>query len=212
MLRWLPAAFNSLLAPEIASLNFYPAEMRERIDAVSPWLQAHVNSGVYKAGFARDQETYEKNVVNLFAALNRLEELVASSKGPYILGTHLTELDLLAYPTLARFDAVYVQHFKANLGMIRHDYPVLNNYLKGLYWGKEAGWKESTDWKHIKENYTKSHGDINPLAITPLGPWPEVEQGYEEDWRRIRMGKVRHPRVEEAGKELEKLFPGMVVG
>lgn len=97
---------------------------------------------------------------------------------------------------------MYVQHFKTNLGIIRHDYPVLGNYLKGLYWGKEGAWKDTTDWKHIKENYTKSHGEINPLAITPLGPFPEVEEGYEEDWGKLRVGQVRHPRVLEAAVDL----------
>jgi putative glutathione S-transferase len=49
--------------------------------------------------------------------------------------------------------------------------------------------------------YTKSHGDINPLSITPLGPYPDVEEGYEEDWSRLKPGKVAHPLVlEEQGK------------
>lgn len=74
-----------------------------------------------------------------------------SNGGPYILGEKLTELDILAYPTIVRFDAVYVQHFKTNLGTIRHDYPVLNNWLKNLY-HNVGGFGESTDFKHIKEN------------------------------------------------------------
>jgi putative glutathione S-transferase len=201
MLRWLPEAFSSLIAPEIAQIDIYPPSFRSQIDEISPWLQSHINSGVYKAGFARTQETYEANVLPLFGALNKLEALIAQSRGPYLLGTHLTELDLLAYPTLVRFDAVYVQHFKTNLGTVRHDYPVLNNYLKGLYWRTE-GFKETTDFKHIKENYTKSHGDINPLAITPLGPWPEVEEGFEEDWGKVRVGRVGHPMVVEVAEKL----------
>jgi putative glutathione S-transferase len=50
--------------------------------------------------------------------------------------------------------------------------------------------------------YTKSHGDINPLAITPLGPFPDVEEGYVEDWSTLKVGEVRHPRVLEEGKKL----------
>ena len=90
-------------------------------------------------------------MIPVFGALNRLEEIVAQNGGPYILGKALTELDLRAYATLIRFDTVYVQHFKCNLGTIRHDYPVLNNLLKNLYWNVK-GFKESTDFKHIKEN------------------------------------------------------------
>lgn len=52
------------------------------------------------------------------------------------------------------------------------------------------------------EQYTKSHGDINPLAITPLGPFPDIEEGYVDDWAKLRVGEVRHPQVLE---KLEKL-------
>lgn len=90
-------------------------------------------------------------MIPLFAALNKLEALVAKNGGPFILGKQMTELDLRAYGTIVRFDVVYVQHFKTNLGTIRHDYPVLNNWLKNVYWNVE-GFKESTDFKHIKEN------------------------------------------------------------
>lgn len=43
--------------------------------------------------------------------------------------------------------------------------------------------------------YTKSHYDINPKAITPLGPFPDVEEGVEQDWGKLRVGEVRHPAV-----------------
>jgi putative glutathione S-transferase len=152
MLRWLPHAFDSLIENgKIRSIDFYPADLRDRIDEVTPWLTSLVCSGVYKAGFNPTQEGYDEHVVPLFAALNKLEKLLHGNGGPFILGEKLTELDLLAYPTVVRFDTVYVQHFKTNLGTIRHDYPVLNNWLKHLYHNVE-GCRESTDFKHIKEN------------------------------------------------------------
>ncbi|KAH4313101.1 hypothetical protein HBH64_012810 [Parastagonospora nodorum] len=202
MLKWLPHAFDSTIEDQkIREIDFYPQDLRSKIDEISLWLTSLICSGVYKAGFVSTQEEYEKNVVPLFAALNKLEDLVHKNGGPYILGEKMTELDLLAYPTIVRFDTVYVQHFKTNLGMVRHDYPVLNNWLKNLYWNVE-GFKESTDFKHIKENYTKSHSDINPHAITPLGPYPDVEEDYESDWSKLKPGKVAHPRVLEAMSKL----------
>jgi putative glutathione S-transferase len=220
MLAWLPSAFNPLIADQkIAAISFHPPSLRAQIDEITPWLTSLICSGVYKAGFNSTQDGYDAAVVPLFAALNKLEALVHANGGPYILGDTLTALDLLAYPTIVRFDAVYVQHFKTNLGIIRHDYPVLNNWLKGLYWHVE-GFRESTDFLHIKENvslrfvvpgwrapgmradketqYTKSHKDINPLAITPMGPYPEVEEGFERDWSKLQPGKVAHPLVLEA--------------
>jgi putative glutathione S-transferase len=43
--------------------------------------------------------------------------------------------------------------------------------------------------------YTKSHYDINPKAITPVGPFPDIEEGVERDWVRLRVGSVQHPKV-----------------
>ncbi|KAJ5675744.1 hypothetical protein N7462_008641 [Penicillium macrosclerotiorum] len=194
LLRWLPTAFNELLPPSLALIDLYPLDLREKIDAISLWMQSDVNLGVYKAGFAPSQEVYDKNVVPVFRALNKLECLIAQNGGPFVLGSKMTELDIRLYATLIRFDTVYVQHFKCNLGTIRHDYPVLNNWLKGMYWDVEAA-RASTNFKHIKENYTKSHWDINPKAITPMGPFPDVEEGVQRDWSKVTVGGVKHPAV-----------------
>jgi putative glutathione S-transferase len=78
--------------------------------------------------------------------------------------------------------------------MIRYSYPVLHNWLKHLYWDHEA-FNETTDYKHIKENYSKSHTDINPKRITPVGPWPNIEKGYEPNWRTIKLGEIDMPEV-----------------
>lgn len=151
MLQNFNDGFNSILPDGYKELSIYPVNLREQIDEIGKWMQADLNTGVYKAGFAPDQETYDKNVVPVFKALNKLEELLWNNGGPYVLGSHLTELDLQLYPTLIRFDTVYVQHFKCNLGTIRHDYPVLNEWMKNLYWNV-PGFKETTDFRHIKEN------------------------------------------------------------
>lgn len=151
ILRNLNTGINSILPEKYAKVDLYPEHLRKEIDEIGEWMQADLNTGVYKAGFAPDQETYDKNVVPVFKALNKVEELIAKNGGPYVLGKELTELDLRLYPTIVRFDTVYVQHFKCNLGTIRHDYPVLNEWLKNLYWNV-PGFKETTDFRHIKEN------------------------------------------------------------
>lgn len=43
--------------------------------------------------------------------------------------------------------------------------------------------------------YTKSHGDINPKAITPMGPFPHIEEGVERDWAKLRTGGIKLPAV-----------------
>ncbi|KAF5873215.1 putative glutathione s-transferase protein [Botrytis fragariae] len=189
ILRNLNTGFDSILDDEYKILDFYPENLAVEIDEMGEWMQNEINTGVYKAGFAPNQETYDKNVVPLFKALNRMEEIIKNNGGPYVLGSEMTELDLRLYPTICRFDAAYVQHFKCNLGTIRHDYPVLNAWLKHLYW-EVKGFKESTNFKHIKENYTKSHADINPKAITPMGPIPNIERGVDDDWSKLVAGRV----------------------
>lgn len=123
-------------------------------------MHADLNAGVYKAGFAPSQEVYDKNVIPVFAALNRLERLIYENGGPFILGKEFSEIDIKAYVTIIRFDPVYVQHFKCNLGTIRHEYPVINNWLKNLYYNVR-GFKETTDFKHIKENVRLSLTEIS---------------------------------------------------
>ncbi|CAN8096031.1 unnamed protein product [Discula destructiva] len=183
--------------------TLYPPHLRAEIDATAAWLQRDLNSGVYKAGFATTQAAYDAAVPTVFAALNRLEKLLALNGGPYVLGAALTEVDVRAYATVVRFDAIYVQHFKCNLGTIRGDYPQINNWLTNLYWNV-AGFRETTDFRHIKENYTKSHGDVNPRGITPMGPWPDVEgpEGYERDVGKVAVGGVKMPLVVELEEKL----------
>jgi putative glutathione S-transferase len=150
-MRSLPLSFNSLLSPAYAGLDLYPSHLRSKIDCISEWMQRDLNTGVYKAGFAPDQDVYDKNVIPVFAALNQLEEIVHQNGGPFLLGKDITELDVRLFTTAIRFDTVYHQHFKCNLGSIRHDYPNLNNWMKNLYWNVK-GFKETTDFRHIKEN------------------------------------------------------------
>jgi glutathionyl-hydroquinone reductase len=78
------------------------------------------------------------------------------------------------YVTLIRFDAVYVSIFKTNKQMIRYGYPALNKWMKNLYWNVNA-FKETTDFKHIKSHYFESLTFLNPSAIVPEGPVPDIE-------------------------------------
>lgn len=122
----------------------------------------------------RTQEAYEKNVTTLFKSLDKAEAHLASQKGgPYYFGEHITEADIRLYTTIVRFDAVYHQHFKCNLKEIRSGYPALHKWVRYLYW-KVPAFGETTEFTHIKNHYTKSHQQINPLSITPLGPVPDI--------------------------------------
>ncbi|KAL8716754.1 MAG: hypothetical protein Q9225_005946 [Loekoesia sp. 1 TL-2023] len=195
IMRMLNTAFNNLIPPKNTKqrdLNFYPPDLQPQIDEINSWMMPNLNTGVYKAGFASSQPDYETHTRTVFSTLDRLEShLTSHPSNLFILSPHrITEIDLKLYTTLVRFDTIYQQHFKLMIGSIRHNYPHLHRWLKHMYW-KVPGVKETTDFKHIREGYSKSMVDINPKGITPLGPVPDVEEWTEEDerWRKERVGE-----------------------
>lgn len=173
IIRMFYTEFDDLVEEKYKGLNFYSKENAAKIDELNGWIYDDINNGVYKSGFATTQEAYEKNVKTLFKALDRVEDILQKSDGPYLLGKEFTEADLRLYPTIVRFDPVYVQHFKCNIGMIRSEYPAINKWMLHLYWDI-PGFKETTNFEHIKKHYTKSHTQINPYSITPVGPVPDI--------------------------------------
>ena len=69
-------------------------------------------------------------MAELFATLDDLDQRLATRR--YLFGDSVTEADVRLWVTLARFDAVYVTHFKANLRRLA-DYPNLWPYARDLY-------------------------------------------------------------------------------
>ncbi|MFQ3789352.1 glutathione S-transferase family protein [Halomonas sp. A29] len=157
-------------------LDFYPADLRETIDAVNEDVYEHINNGVYKSGFATEQAVYEKHVTALFEALDRVEARLAENR--YLAGEWLTEADIRLFTTLVRFDAVYYGHFKCNFRRIE-DYPNLAHYLRELY--QWPGVAETVDMEHIKRHYYYSHDTINPTRIVPKGPLLDFERPHDRE-------------------------------
>jgi putative glutathione S-transferase len=162
IIRMFNSAFNELTGN---TDDYYPAELREKIDTINARVYDDINNGVYKAGFATTQEAYDEAVSKLFEALDWVENLLGDSA--YLTGDTVTEADWRLFTTLVRFDAVYVGHFKCNRKRIA-DYPNLSHYLKALY--EVPGVKETVDLDHIRTHYYWSHTTINPHRIIPIGP------------------------------------------
>ena len=176
IIRILNTEFNSIIDEKFAKIDIYPENLRNQIDELNDWIYTNINNGVYKAGLATKQEPYEREVKNVFKYLDKLEDLLKERHNngeKFLLGNLINEADIRLFTTLIRFDPVYHQHFKCNIKMIRHDYPNINQYLKELYWNNNP-FKDTTNFEHIKFHYTKSHPQINPHGITPLGPIPNI--------------------------------------
>lgn len=162
IIRMLNTAFNDFAD---ASLDFYPPDLRSQIDELNNYVYPNINNGVYRAGFATTQDAYEEAFVQLFDALDTLENKL--SKQRYLAGPELSEADWRLFTTLVRFDSVYVGHFKCNLRRIV-DYPNLWNYTRELY--QIPGIEETVNFEHIKGHYYRSHKTINPTGVIPKGP------------------------------------------
>src|SRR3546814_2366882 len=89
-----------------------------------------VNNGLYRCGFAGNQEAYESAYERLFARLDRLSERLEHQR--YLVGDTITEADVRLFTTLARFDAVYHGHFKCNRQKLS-EMPVLWAYARDLF-------------------------------------------------------------------------------
>lgn len=157
--------FNSEFAAFTDSdLDLYPPALRDEIDTLNDFIYPNVNNGVYRAGFAGSQSEYDRAVLALFDALDTLEERLERQR--YLAGNAITEADWRLFPTLVRFDAVYVTHFKCNLKRLV-DYPNLSAYTRDLY--QQPGIAGLVNFDHIKRHYYMTHPEINPTRIVPIG-------------------------------------------
>ena len=107
-------AFDGLGA---ASGDYYPETKRNEIDRVIETIYGTLNNGVYRCGFARQQEAYDTAFDDLFATLDALEDALSTQR--FLTGDRTTEADWRLFPTLIRFDAVYNIHFKCNRNRLR---------------------------------------------------------------------------------------------
>ncbi|RDB28046.1 Glutathione S-transferase omega-like 2 [Hypsizygus marmoreus] len=172
IIRIFNTAFNDLIPADKAGLDIYPANLRNEIDELNEWIYPDINNGVYRSGFATTQEAYQKAVLEVFAALDKVEKILTGKD--YLVAERLTEADVRLWVTIIRFDPVYVGHFKCNIRTIRDGYPAIHSWLRKLYWNNDA-FKSSTDFNHIKTHYYWSHPSINPTRIVPVGPIPNIK-------------------------------------
>jgi putative glutathione S-transferase len=162
IIRMFNKSFNELTGN---ALNFYPEQFQKKIDEINNFTYHNINNGVYKVGFATKQEVYEEELDNLFQSLDQIEEML--NQNTYLIADELLECDLRLFPTLLRFDPVYVGHFKCNKKRII-DYPNISRYLQKIK--THPGIQPTINIDHIKTHYYGSHPTINPNGIIPVGP------------------------------------------
>ena len=160
--RMFSDAFALLATKKV---DLFPKDIAAEQARLSAFIYATINNGVYEAGFATTQKSYETACRTLFAALDEMEARLSSTR--YLFGDRIVETDWRLFCTLVRFDSVYHGHFKCNVRRII-DYPNLQGYLMDLY--QQPGIAATVNFDHIKRHYYYTHDDINPTRIVPIGP------------------------------------------
>lgn len=162
IIRMFNSAFDGITGDKT---DFWPEALRDQIEEVNARVYETVNNGVYRCGFATSQAAYDDAVGALFDSLDWLEDRLASRR--YLIGDRITEADWRLFTTLARFDPVYVGHFKCDRRRLV-DYPNLWAYARELYqWPGVAG---TVNFDHIRRHYYYSHATVNPNRIISTGP------------------------------------------
>lgn len=177
IMRDLNDAFDDVLAgADTKEIDLYPPALQSEIDSLNAWIYEGVNNGVYKSGFAVSQGAYETAVTELFACLDRIDDILGKRR--YIAGDQLTEADVRLFPTLVRFDPVYIVYFKCAKKALR-EYKNIPGYIRDVY--QTPGIKPSVNFWHIKTHYFTSHPVLNANAIVPIASEWDIEGPHGRD-------------------------------
>ncbi len=161
ILHILNADFGTLARNPI---DLRPAAHVDAIEAANARLYADFNNGVYQAGFATTQAAYDEAVQRVFDCLAWMDARLASAQ--WLAGDRLTETDIRAFVTLARFDLAYYALFKCNLRPLSAYGNVMAYFRRLLAIPAFAG---SVRAYHIKAGYYSIRA-LNPSGIVPAGP------------------------------------------
>lgn len=168
-----------------AAGDYFPADLRDEIDAINARIYDTLNNGVYKCGFARSQAAYDAAIGPLFETLDWMENRLSENR--YLLGDRLTAADLRAFPTLFRFDAIYAIHFKCSRRRLV-DYPNLWAYTRDLY--QHPGIAETVNLENARKHYYGSMKGVNPTGIVAALPdWLDLDAPHGRE----ALGRSRLP-------------------
>jgi putative glutathione S-transferase len=168
VLRMLGTVFTPLAEHPV---DLYPQSLSDEIDALNAFIYDNVNNAVYKAGFARHQSVYEREVLGVFSALDGLDQRLSDRR--FLFGAEPVETDVRLFTTLLRFDAVYQIHFKCSLRKLI-EYRNLWPYTRDLY--QWPGIAETVSFEEIRLHYYRTHPMINPAGLVALQPLASFDE------------------------------------
>mmetsp|Transcript_11320 Transcript_11320/g.16628 ORF Transcript_11320/g.16628 Transcript_11320/m.16628 type:complete len:587 (-) Transcript_11320:9-1769(-) len=158
----LNSSFNEFA--ENPCLDLYKEDKSDELNDVIDWLSPLMIHGVYRCGFAKKQEAYEKAITELTAAFDHASTILEKQR--YLTGNTLTDADIRLFVTLFRFDEIYSVYFRANTRLVLLT-PSLLNYCRDIY--HLEGVSETCSMEHCKAHFFCSHAEWNKFSIIPKG-------------------------------------------
>ena len=146
--------------------NLAPHQLNEEILRWEDLIQNAVNDGVYRCGFARNQNAYDKACNELFDGLSLIEKSLAQ-KGPWLCGDELTLSDIRLFPTLIRWELVYSPLFGCSKESL-DSFPNIWDWRKNFF--KLAKVKDTCDADAWRNDYFGSLFPLRPSSIVPKSP------------------------------------------
>ncbi len=147
-------------------LELAPKHLEVEIKSWDKLLGESVNNGVYKCGFARSQRAYERASEQLFIALQKVEESL-SNKGPWLCGKELTLADIRLFPTLIRWEDVYMPLFGCSQRPL-WTFPNVWTWRKNLF--SLDGVSNTCNSMAWRNDYFGALFPLRPNNIIPKGP------------------------------------------
>ena len=150
--------FNSLLVSDL---------IKDCDKTLLDLINDDINNGVYKCGFARNQNAYIEASQKLFAALTKIEKILDKNGGPWLLGKEISFADIYLFPTIIRWELIYSKLFKCT----EKDISFFKNIVNWRYnFFKLRGISETCSYKNWLQDYYQAIFPLNPNQIIPLQP------------------------------------------
>ena len=130
-------------------------------------INEDINNGVYKCGFARNQNAYIEASQKLFSALTTIEKILQDNGGPWLLGNEISVADLYLFPTIIRWEYIYSKLFKCT----EKDIDFFKNIILWRYkFFNLKGISKTCSYKNWLKDYYQAIFPLNPNQIVPLQP------------------------------------------
>ena len=130
-------------------------------------INEDINNGVYKCGFARNQNAYIEASQKLFSALTTIEKILQDNGGPWLLGNEISVADLYLFPTIIRWEYIYSKLFKCT----EKDIDFFKNIILWRYkFFNLKGISKTCYYKNWLKDYYQAIFPLNPNQIVPLQP------------------------------------------